>query len=274
MKTCDFCGAEISAGDKNCPICGFEIQPDADSPGRISKTRNDGYDPLSTNRPAVSHPKQKSKATKAKWKPRNNTLGYIIPMIAFAICFISVSLASAVLILQQNAKEEHLTENSVDTVPSISYAVTRYGAELDRSNMDSSRSFTANNAVDGDHNTCWCVNTNEWGGEGAEIGFFLSEKTYVHGVRIINGNQYAPNDDLYDLNGQVSSFKLRFFDENGNEIKSEMFNIGYNSGDQDAWQTIGFSDAVYTDRIDLQVVSSFAGSLYQTNVCITEVEFY
>ena len=153
--------------------------------------------------------------------------------------------------------------------PVIEAARTASGSELGDSNVDASRTFKASNTIDGSAQTCWCVNTEETGGVGASIEYRLRRKTTVRGIRLLNGNLYRPDADLYSLNGQVRVFTVRFSD--GTQISAA---ADYNSGDPQQWQTIRFEEPVTTDSLRLTVQSAYTGSLYTTNVCLTEIEVF
>ena len=87
-------------------------------------------------------------------------------------------------------KNAHInTSQQVYSLPVIIDAKTLNGVELSSSNVSSERSFEAYKAVDGDEDTCRCVNTKEIGGAGAKICITLESMSQISGFRLVNGNQ-------------------------------------------------------------------------------------
>lgn len=153
--------------------------------------------------------------------------------------------------------------------PRISSATTISGSVLAASNEDSRRSFGAEKAIDGSYDSCWCVNTSSSGGAGATIKFTLTEKSYVHGIRIINGNNFHPSEDIYRSNGQVKSFTLKFSDGT-----TKTFTASYNGTASNVYEDFAFDYPVATESITLTVNSGYVGAKYTTNVCLGEFAVY
>ena len=149
--------------------------------------------------------------------------------------------------------------------PRISWASTERGTVLSESNVNSARSFGADQAIDGYANTCWCVNTNNNGGAGGTITIHLAETSYVSGISLINGNIYLPGDGIYKSNGQVKDFTLTFSD--GSSVR---YTATFNYASTE-YQTFRFANPVITDTITLRVDSGYVGQKYTTNVCIGEI---
>lgn len=168
-----------------------------------------------------------------------------------------------------NDTKADTTSSSAKSLPVITSAITLNGVELGSSNVSSDRSFEAYKAIDGDGETCWCVNTNEKGGAGAQLRISLESASPISGVKLVNGNQFRPNEDLYSLNGQIKDFTLKF--SNGKELS---FTAEYNSGDPYYFQEISFSEPIETEYIVLTVQSAYIGTKFGTNVCITEFSVY
>lgn len=164
---------------------------------------------------------------------------------------------------------EPIPEQSTYLTPVISYATTLAGTVLPSSNENSARSFGANKAIDGYYDSCWCVNTSNTGGAGASIRFTLTGKSYVHGIRIINGNNYHPSEDIYRSNGQVKSFTLTFSDGT-----TKTFTASYNGTASNSYQDFAFDAPVATEYITLTVNSGYTGAKYTTNVCLGEFAVY
>ncbi|MBO5066616.1 MAG: discoidin domain-containing protein [Clostridia bacterium] len=158
---------------------------------------------------------------------------------------------------------------TISSNPSISYASTIKGSVLGSSNVNGARSFGADKAIDGCYDSCWCVNTSSTAGAGGSIRFNLTQKSWVSGVQIVNGNLYMPYDDLYSLNGQVKSFTLTFSDGS-----SQTFTASYNGNGSSSWQTFRLNKPVATDYIILTVNSGYVGSKYTTNVCLGELDVF
>lgn len=163
---------------------------------------------------------------------------------------------------------EELPAEFISDTPYISNASTLVGSVLPASNEDSRRSFGADKAIDGAYDSCWCVNTSSSGGAGAKIKFTLTNKSYVHGIKIINGNNFHPYENIYSSNGQVKSFTLTFSDGS-----SKTFTASYNYANN-AFETFPFNTPVATDYIILTVNSGFTGSKYTQNVCLGEFAVY
>ena len=163
--------------------------------------------------------------------------------------------------------EENLPSPPAATIaskPYISYASTLKGSVLGASNVNGARSFGADKAIDDCYDSCWCVNSGT-AGAGASIKFNLTQKSWVSGVQIVNGNLYMPYDDLYSLNGQVKTFTLTFSDGT-----SQTFTANYNYNASSSWQTFRLSKPVATDYVILTVQSGYSGSKFTTNVCLGE----
>ena len=154
-------------------------------------------------------------------------------------------------------------------VPQIALASTLTGSVLGASNMNSARTFDASQAIDGNPETCWCVNTAEQGGAGAKIILTLEETALVSGIRMINGNTYLPQESLYSENGQIRTFTLTF-----SSGESQSYTAAYNGDGSATWQTISFDEPVETDSIILRVDSGYIGDPFQTNVCLGEIEVF
>ena len=170
---------------------------------------------------------------------------------------------------KDNNVNTDITSSSGKSLPVITSATTLNGVELGLSNVSSDRSFEAYKAIDGDGDTCWCVNTNEKEGAGAQLRIALESVSQVSGFKLVNGNQFRPYEDIYSLNGQVKDFTLKF--SNGKEIA---FTAEYNAGDPNYYQDISFSEPIETEYIILIVHSSYVGTKYNTNVCLTEFCVY
>ncbi|MBR2876292.1 MAG: discoidin domain-containing protein [Clostridia bacterium] len=153
--------------------------------------------------------------------------------------------------------------------PIITDAVTLSGDVLASSNTNSARSFGAEKTIDGYYDSCWCVNTDNLGGVGASVRFYLNGKSVVNGVRIVNGNLYRPYEDIYKSNGQIERFVLTFSDGT-----SKTFTASYNGTANAEFQTFEFDEPVVTEYITLTVQSGYQGEKYSTNVCLGEFSVY
>ncbi len=153
--------------------------------------------------------------------------------------------------------------------PVVAEARTVYGSVLDVSNRDLSRTFDADQTVDGKPETCWCVNTAERGGAGAELKLTLKKTALVSGIKLINGNTFYPEEDIFRSNGQVKDFTLTF---STGETKS--FTAEYNADGSATYQTIVFDVPVETDSILLRVDSGYVGQSFPTNVCLGEIKLF
>ena len=152
--------------------------------------------------------------------------------------------------------------------PTIVSAETKAGSVLASSNVNSSRSFGADQAIDGYANTCWCVNTNSTGGAGGALTIYLKERSTVSGIAIINGNTFQPEEYIYRSNGQVRNFTLTFSD--GSSVS---YQAGYNYASSQ-FESFRFAAPVVTDRITLRVDSGYPGEKYTENVCIGEISVF
>lgn len=153
--------------------------------------------------------------------------------------------------------------------PSVKNARTVTGSVLGVSNVDRTRTFDAEQAVDGKPETCWCVNTSEQGGAGAEILFVLEKTADVSGIRIINGNLYLPEEKIYLSNGQIKEFSLEF--SNGEQ---KTYTADFNGDGSSDYQTVKFDEPINTSYIILRVKSGYIGKSYPTNVCLGEFDVF
>ncbi len=164
---------------------------------------------------------------------------------------------------------EVLPPKEVSSTPYISSASTLAGTVLPASNEDSRRSFGADKAIDNAYDSCWCVNTSSEGGAGAKIQFNLADTSYVNGVRIINGNNFHPEEGIFRSNGQVKSFTVTFSDGS-----SHTFTASYNGNQRNTFEDFALPAPVKTDYIILTVNSGYVGAKYTTNVCLGEFDVY
>lgn len=164
---------------------------------------------------------------------------------------------------------EPLPNERISSTPRISSASTLRGEVLSSSNVNKFRSFTADKAIDGYYDSCWCVNTKSNGGAGAQIRFNLAEKSYVSGIAIINGNLYKPEEEIYYLNGQIKNFTLTFSDGT-----RKSFTAMYNGTAANNYEYFNFDNTIATDYIILTIDSGYVGTLYTTNVCLGEFKAY
>ena len=152
--------------------------------------------------------------------------------------------------------------------PTVVRAETKAGEVLASSNVNSARSFGADQAIDGYANTCWCVNTNSPGGAGGALTIYLKEYSTVSGIAIINGNTFQPEENVYRSNGQVRNFTLTFSD--GTSVS---YQASFNNATSQ-FETFRFSTPIATDRITLRVDSGYPGEKYTENVCIGEISVF
>ena len=152
--------------------------------------------------------------------------------------------------------------------PVISWAETNYGSVLPGANVIASRTFGADQAIDGIANTCWCVNTSQRGGVGGTITIHLRETSRVSGIAIINGNTFEPEDDVFSDNGQVKAFTLTFSD--GSSL-SHVASFNYATSN---FEQFRFSTPVITNSVTLRVDSAYVGNVFPTNVCIGEISVF
>lgn len=176
-------------------------------------------------------------------------------------------ILSEILTTSPSAGESPVTPTTTQAVvPKITSATTMSGTVLSSSNVSSNRTFGADCTIDKDAATCWCVNTTSSGGAGAQIKFALTPGSTISGVKLINGNQYLPDEKIYESNGQVCTFTLTFSDGS-----TRSFAADYNEGTSD-WQTFSFGETITTDYIILTVDSGYIGNSYNTNVCLGEFD--
>ena len=245
---CENCGTRVSESDINCPVCGAKIERETIKKTTVSKNLNiDG----------TSNSKRK-----------------VAIISSIAVVLLVVVISAIVLISNQENKrvDSNLPESNsaqFSSSPKVIRAQTLNGTELGVSNVDSSRTFKANNTIDDNYDTCWCVNTDSTGGVGAEIAFILEEQTTIRRVGIINGNQFHTYDELYSLNGQVCEFMLTFSDGS-----TQTFHADFNSGNPENYQYFDVEPSVVTGSVVLTVISAYEGTKYSTNVAITEFEVY
>lgn len=154
------------------------------------------------------------------------------------------------------------------SAPVASWAKTTVGTVLGSSNINSSRSFGADQAIDGYANTCWCVNTSQAAGAGGTFTVHLKERSTVSGIAIINGNTFLPEESLYRLNGQVRNFTLTFSD--GSSLS---YTASYNNASSE-YEIFNFPNAVTTDTVTFRVDSGYQGDTYTTNVCLGEITVF
>lgn len=196
--------------------------------------------------------------------PKHKKNGNTVIIILAAIGLIAVIIILAVLLAKYfNEPKDPVIPPVIDT------AVTLEGEVLPDSNVSETRSFGAYKAVDGYYDSCWCVNTNRYGGAGAKIRFDLKEEATVSGIKLINGNLYHPYDDIYRSNGQIKTFTLTFSDGS-----SEQFTASYNAGASADYEIFTFDEPVLTSNIVLTVDSGYVGAKYDTNVCLGEFDVF
>jgi len=162
--------------------------------------------------------------------------------------------------------EENLGNEPISgSAPEITSAATLNGVVLAASNTNSARSFGPEKTLDGYYDSCWCVNTTEEGGAGASIRFNLSSPSLVGGIKLVNGNLYMPEDDIFKSNGQIKNFTLTFSDGT-----KKSFTASYNAAASGKFEVFNFDKPVNTEYIILTVDSGYVGEKYTTNVCLGE----
>ena len=162
--------------------------------------------------------------------------------------------------------EENLGNEPISgSAPEITSATTLNGVVLAASNTNSARSFGPEKTLDGYYDSCWCVNTTEEGGAGASIRFNLSSPSLVGGIKLVNGNLYMPEDDIFKSNGQIKNFTLTFSDGT-----KKSFTASYNAAASGKFEVFNFDKPVNTEYIILTVDSGYVGEKYTTNVCLGE----
>lgn len=257
-----------------------------------------GQPPYPQNGAPVQRPVQQNMPPEQKGKkPKKSIAGKIIAVIIVLILLVFAVIggaAAAILIIKllpektdkteattNYAYEETTAEDSSVTLiingnfsgeivkPEIFSARTLYGEVLASSNTNAARSFDADNAIDGIADTCWCVNTENEGGAGASIRIDLYRKSTLSGLKIINGNLYRPEEDIYLSNGQLSTFTVTYSDGT-----SDSFSIPFNNSASREYTTIYFGEAKETEYIILTVDSAYVGAKYTTNVCIGEIDVF
>lgn len=158
---------------------------------------------------------------------------------------------------------EQVTANDEDFSGVIS-ATSVNGAPLERNEEYPEMTFSAHNAIDGLYNTSWGVITDSSGGAGAEIKFVLRSKKPIRGIKLINGNQYLPENSFYTFYGQVCDFTVEF--DNGTFYN---FTADYDNG-RGALQMFPLNEPVTSDSVTITVNSGYLGSKYSTSVCLAE----
>lgn len=166
----------------------------------------------------------------------------------------------------EDEDEEETKKNLAS--PVISDIFTKNGTEQAGSNVSSARKFTAAQAIDNSLDSCWCASTDKNGGVGAKIRVLFEEESEISGFRIVNGNQFMPEENIYNSNGQIKQFTLT--SDNGD---SESFTADFDAGTC-KYQTFYFEKPFTGSRIDITIDSSYVGSKYTKNTCLTEIEFF
>ena len=171
-------------------------------------------------------------------------------------------------ITSEDIQNEAFTNDVTAKKPKIVSAVNLKGTVLAASNVDKTRSFGAEKAIDNQFESCWCVSTTN-GGQGAKIRFDLKEKSTINGFKMVNGNIYKPETNIYKSNGQVKNFTLTFSDGS-----SKTFTANYNELASNEYEYFDFDAPVVTEYIILTVNSGYVGQKYTENVAIGEVGVY
>ena len=154
-------------------------------------------------------------------------------------------------------------------VVAVVSADTLSGTVLGSSNIASARRFDASMVIDGDGETCWCVNTDEAAGAGGSLRLNLSGRATVSGVRLVNGNMLQMEESLYLSNGQAREFRLTFSDGSFQTFRARKNDVG-----ADYYQTFYLEQPVETDSVTLTVLSGYEGAKYPNNVCIGEINVF
>ena len=160
-----------------------------------------------------------------------------------------------------------------DSPPSVEDAIpfVRVSSSANQPAGSYGRTYTPDNAADGDPATCWMAAGGQ-GGAGNWIRFEFDGVKTVTGVALLNGNCWdgyyngaQVGKDLYYINGRICSFTLTF--SNGesvvltaNDVLSENFfdNLFY------------LPHPVDTSYIELRVDTGYVGSKWNTVVCLAE----
>ena len=160
-----------------------------------------------------------------------------------------------------------------DSPPSVEDAIpfVRVSSSANQPAGSYGRTYTPDNAADGDPATCWMAAGGQ-GGAGNWIRFEFGGVKTVTGIALLNGNCWdgyyngaQVGKDLYNINGRVCTFTLSF--SNGetavftaNDVLSQSFydNLFY------------LPHPVETSYIELHVDTGYVGSKWNTVVCLAE----
>ncbi len=160
-----------------------------------------------------------------------------------------------------------------DTPPSVEDAIpfTRITSSANQPAGSYGRTYTPDNAADGDPSSCWMAAGGQ-GGAGNWIRFEFGGLQTVTGIALLNGNCWdgfyngaQVGKDLYQINGRIRTFTLTF--SNGetavftaNDVYSQSFydNLFY------------LPHPVETSYVELRVDTGYVGSKWNTVVCLAE----
>lgn len=254
---CPSCDAAIPDGVVECPFCGASFQAQK-YPWQVEMEK--------------AEKKEKSgKVRSAVLIVLGSLLG--ASLVALLTVFVIIPAVKNLPQKLSELRNPSYTDRNEEAAASIEpfaaaveSASTIYGDVLGGSNLSGERTFGADRAVDGNVDSCWCVNTAWDGGAGAEIRFDLDAVHTVTGLRIVNGNQHLPEEDIYRSNGQIMDFTV----QTSSGVYS--FTASFNPGDPNFYEQLDFPEPVETDHIVITVDSSYVGVKYGYNVCLTELE--
>ena len=139
------------------------------------------------------------------------------------------------------------------------------------------RSYSPNQAVDGNPATCWMAYGTP-AGAGSWIKLTFHGETAVNGVEIINGNTWdgvyngsfiSGYEELYEKNGRLRDYVIELSD--GSRISGTAYDV---SETRFKSNIITFEHTVQTSYVKLYVKSGYKGYKYPNNVCIGEIQAF
>ena len=123
-------------------------------------------------------------------------------------------------------------------------------------------SYSSDNTIDGDENTCWCEGVNG-PGKGESITFYSDQPVNLNEIIIYNG--YCKNEHVFYANNRLKNIKILF--DNG-KYTTVTLSDDYSKRKNH----VKFNDTIRTRKVTIEIIDTYIGD-EANDTCVSEVEF-
>ncbi len=161
-------------------------------------------------------------------------------------------------------------ENETPKQPEIIQLDSRYIRSIEATSelTDSTKSYQAGDALDGNRETCWCEGA-DGTGAGQRLVIEFTQPVHLTEVAFLNG--YLKNETVYNNNGKIKSaeleteegrFEVAFTDWQYQEIANDLYSDRF-----------PFEEPVETQFLSVMILDAQEGAKYE-DTCLTELAMW